>query len=72
MENDLKGLSSLNLKLNLNLNLKLNFWRHLAEKRCESMRGSTDVKNPLASTFPLFAVFVNGKRHITTIFSTAK
>ena len=52
MENDLKGLSSLNLKLNLNLNLKLNFWRHLAEKRCESMRGSTDVKNPLATTFP--------------------
>ena len=72
MENDLKGLSSLNLKLNLNLNLKLNFWRHLAEKRCESMRGSTDVKNPLATTFLLFVIFVNGKPHITTIVSTAK
>ena len=64
MENDLKGLSS--------LNLKLNFWRHLAGKRCESMGGSTDVKNPLATTFRLFVIFVNGKRHITTMFSAAK
>ena len=59
MENDLKGLSSLNLKRRScftgwngpNETFKVYFWRHLPEKRCESTRGSTDLSSVRVSRY---------------------